>query len=78
MLRYFIMRVFTYPLHAKKIIWTKYIRVFCDGGNPIFRYLPRFRRAHYNPYWGMYGFAVYLFGREINFSLGEDKKGLYN
>jgi hypothetical protein len=73
-----VMRLWTYPLHCKTILWTRRIRIFCDGGCPNFRWMPRFRRQHYAAHWEMTGFAIYLWGREINFSFGVDRKGLYS
>jgi len=64
--------------YGRKIIWTKMVRIFCDSGRPVMRYVPRFRRMHYDKHWNMYGFAMYWFGREFNFSFGEDVKGLYH
>jgi hypothetical protein len=77
MIEKLIRNAFSHRLHGMKLFWRPAIRVFCDGGYPVFRWLPHFRRLHYAPYWGMCGFAVYLFGREINFSFGMDRNGLY-
>ena len=73
----FIEKHFTQKLFKKKILWTKYCRVFCDGGEPIFKWYPVFVPHFYHKYWKMWGFKVYLFGREINFSFREDVMGLY-
>ncbi len=67
----------TNKLQGKKLLWFKYLRIFCDGGYLKFRWFPKFRKASYDKHWGMFGFALYIFGREINFSFKEDKKGLY-
>lgn len=67
----------TAKLHGKKILWRKTIRICCDGGQPKWTWLPKWRQLYYDPYWGMYGFAIYLWGREINFIFGEDKNKLY-
>ena len=64
-------------LAGKRLVWTEYLRVFCDNGHPLFRILPRFRRMNYYEHWQIYGFAMYLWGREINFSFGRDVNGLY-
>ncbi len=72
-----IRNAFSHRLHGRKLLWKPAIRVFCDGGNPAFRWFPHFRRLHYASYWGMCGFAVHLFGREINLSFGKDRNGLY-
>jgi hypothetical protein len=77
-LREFIEKNYTHPLHAKKLVWTKRVRIFCDGGQPIWRWFPKFYRATYHPYWNLYGFVMYLFGREINFVFGEDINKLYD
>jgi hypothetical protein len=73
-----VMRFWTYPLHCKTIMWRRRIRIFCDGGSPKFKWIPRFRCQHYATHWGLFGFAIYLWGREINFSFGVDRKGLYS
>lgn len=77
-MRRLVMRLFTYPLHRKTIVWTRRIRIFCDGGCPKFRWMPRFRRQYYAAHWEMTGLAIYLWGREVNFSFGVDRKGLYS
>jgi len=64
-------------LKGKRLFWTRYIRIYTDGGYHKFRYFPRFRRLHYSIHWGMWGFCIYLFGREFNFSFGIDKNKLY-
>lgn len=64
-------------LKGKRLLWTSRIKIFCDGGEPIYRLTPRVRRQHYNPHWGLYGFAVYWLGREFNVCVGIDKRGLY-
>ena len=73
-----VMRFWTYPLHCKTIMWRRRIRILCDGGSPKFKWIPRFRRQHYATHWGLFGFAIYLWGREISFSFGVDRKGLYS
>jgi hypothetical protein len=73
-----VMCLWTYPLHCNEILWTRRIRIFCDGGCPKFRWIPRLRRQHYATHWGLSGFAIYLWGREVNFSLGVDRKGFYS
>lgn len=74
----FVRRLFTSKLQGKVLIWSKYVRIFCDGGRPFFRWIPRLRLQKYAKHWGLFGFAIYIFGREVNFSFGEDKKGLYS
>ena len=64
-------------LSGKRLWWSKRVRVFCDAGSPVFRWIPRYRRLGYAPYWGMSGFAGYWLGREFNFSFGQDRNGLY-
>jgi hypothetical protein len=68
---------FTYPLRAKKVLWTRYVKIFCDGGQPIWHWFPHFNWSYSAPFWGFKGFRMYLFGREVNFIFGEDKNGLY-
>jgi hypothetical protein len=68
---------FRYYFFRKRILWTSHVRIFCDGGNPIIRYFPKFRKECYAKYWNMKGFAVYWLGREFNFSFGKDINGLY-
>ena len=69
---------FTEKLCGKRLFWGARLRVFCDGGYPIFRLSPRFRTMGYSPHWGIRGFCLYLFGREITFSFGRDVRGLYD
>jgi hypothetical protein len=71
-------KFWTHPLFGKTLLWKNRVKIFCDAGGPIFRWYPRFRRLHYHKFWGLKGFAAYLWGREINFCFGEDQKGLYN
>lgn len=63
---------------GKKLIWTKYIRIYCDNGKPKFRLYPVFRKKNYDNYWKMIGFCFYLFGREFNISIGKDINNLYD
>jgi hypothetical protein len=70
-------RIF-HALSGKILFWSKYIRIFCDGGWPKFTWIPKFRRTYYDPHWGLKGFAFYWMGREFNFSFGKDKNGLYD
>ena len=56
---------------------SKLVRVSGGSSFPKFRWLPFVMRAHYNKYWGLYGFHFFWLGAEIYFSFGEDKKGLY-
>ena len=62
---------------GKRLIWTVYFRLFCDNGQPKFTYIPKFRILYYSVHWNMWGFAIYLFGREFNFSFGKDVNHLY-
>ena len=73
----FIKEHFAYPLYSKKIIWKKYVRIFCDGGQPIWRWVPKYHKEYYAPYWGLTGFCICIFGREIFVVFGEDKNHLY-
>lgn len=70
------MRIFE-KLRGKKLIWTKYVRVFCDGGNPKNLIWPRFHFGMYDPCWKMKGGVLTWLGRQFFFSFGEDKKGFY-
>lgn len=70
-------KLWTYPLRGKRLVTTRKLRIFCDGGDPRWRWLPKFHKSYYDPYWGMKGFAMYLWGREVNFSFGDDIHGLY-
>jgi hypothetical protein len=72
------MNIFAKQLKGKRLYWGKKVRIYCDGGYPIFRLFPRFHKIGYAPYWGIKGFWVNLWGRQIHFSFGEDKKGLYD
>lgn len=72
-----ILNNWTYKLFSKKLIWSKKIRIFCDGGSPRFTWYPLFRANHYASYWNMTGFVMVLWGREVFFSFGEDINGLY-
>lgn len=75
MIKEFILKRFTFPLKAKRIIWGKYLKIYCDGGEPIFRYYPIIHfRNYFSRYWGMYGCRIYFLGREFNFCFGADKK----
>jgi hypothetical protein len=78
MLRLLLEKYWKKPLHGKRLLWTKYVRVFCDGGSPKFRWLPKVNRMYYSPYWGLKGFRLYLFGREINFSFGVDVRNCHS
>ena len=69
--------MFAQKLKGKRLVWTRWVKIFCDGGYPIYQVVPRFRRQHYARHWGLFGFAVYWLGREINFCFGVDKHGLY-
>lgn len=63
--------------YCKTLLWTKKIRIYCDGGYPPITYYPKFRFHIYDKYWQMYGFVITFLGREFYFSFGEDVKGLY-
>lgn len=70
------MRIFNF-LANKRLIWTTYVRVFTDGGCPLINYIPRIHRVGYARYWGLRGFYINWLGRQVFFSFGEDRKGLY-
>lgn len=65
------------PLHGKRLLWKKRIRVYCDGGQPIFRWMPRPYRMGYAKHWGLRGFWTSWLGRQFFFSFGEDQNGCY-
>ena len=77
MIRAFLNKFFTSKLYGEVLDVGPHMRVFCDAGHPRFHYMPRFRRMHYAKFWQLRGFALYLWGREITFSFGQDIKGLY-
>jgi hypothetical protein len=64
-------------LKGKKILWTKYVRIFCDSGYKDVKYRPKIITGIYSNYWGIKGFIIDFLGREFWFSFGEDKHGLY-
>ena len=68
---------FTSRFARKRFVWTKYIKIYTDGGYPNFYWFPKLRRMYYNSYWEMVGFYIYWLGREVSFSFGEDKHKLY-
>jgi hypothetical protein len=68
---------FAHPLHGKKLAWRSRLRIYCDGGYPAFRWVPRFFRIGYDPAWGLRGFWVSWLGRQFHFSFGRDRNGLY-
>lgn len=63
--------------YCKTILWTPYVRIFCDGGQPRIYWFPRFRCLGYHSFWGMVGFSIHFWGRQFCFSFGLDKNGLY-
>jgi len=67
----------TYPLFKRVIIWNKYIRLFCDGGQPIWYWVPRFKLAYYSKYWGLKGITMHLWGRQLCLIIGRDRNNLY-
>lgn len=64
-------------LSGKRLVWTDYIKIFCDGGHVKYRIIPHVVRAGYDKYWKMYGFRIYWLGREFNFTFGKDINKLY-
>lgn len=64
--------------YAKKILWTTYVRIFCDGGRQIYRVIPEICRMSYAKHWKLWGFRLYWLGREFCFSFGKDVNGLYS
>ena len=59
-------------LRGKTLYWSKYVRIFCDGGYCSLRLLPRVHRMHYDPHWNMRGFWITFLGRQFFFSFGKD------
>ena len=64
-------------LANRKLIWGKYIRVYTDNRNPIFRKIPHFQCKQYSNHWKLYGFVITWLGRQFFFSFGEDVNGFY-
>lgn len=64
-------------LRGKHLLWTKLLRIYCDGGQPKYTLMPRYFRSSYSEYWWLYQAAFIWLGREFNFSFGIDRKGLY-
>lgn len=64
-------------LKSKRVIWTKTIRLYTDGGQPKFTLLPGIRKQGFHSHWGLCGFVIYWLGREFNFVFGKDINGLY-
>ena len=77
MLKQIILKYFTHKLYGKRILWSNYLRIFCDSGHPYFHYIPTFQKTHYAEFWNIYGFRIYWLGREFNFCFGLDKHNLY-
>ena len=73
----FIRYHFSWRLHGKHLIWTRYFRLYCDGGYPNFYWIPRYDKYGYDKYWGMRGFCLTWMGRQFFFSFGLDKRGFY-
>lgn len=71
------MKDFATIFFAKTIYWGKYVRIYCDGGNPVYKRIPKFSIEYYDKYWGMRGFHILWLGRQIFFSFGKDKNNLY-
>jgi hypothetical protein len=63
--------------YGKEILWTSYVRIFCDAGQPKTTYWPTFRRMHFAKFWNMKGFCLYWLGREFSFCFGKDINNLY-
>jgi hypothetical protein len=63
---------------GKRVFWSKWFRLYTDGGWPKVRAIPRFNRMHYDPHWGMCGFCVTWLGRQVFFSFGRDINKFYD
>lgn len=74
----FIKKYFTYRLHSKTLLWSTNIRIFCDGGCPVWTWIPKIHKNYYSSYWNMWGIVIQIFGRQVFFSFGKDINGLYN
>ena len=69
--------VLTRPLQGKVLIWSSRVRLFTDGGQPVFLWKPRLQPHRYHPHWGMRGWVMTWLGRQIFLTLGEDRNNLY-
>lgn len=67
----------SFQLKDRRLFWSKNVRVFTDGVNPSWTWIPRISRHAYADHWGMFGFMIQIFGRQVFFSFGEDRNGLY-
>ena len=69
---------FRFYFKGRIIYWSKYFRIYCDGGYPIVKYIPNFKKLSYHKHWNMFGFLIIWLGREFYFSFGEDINNLYD
>jgi hypothetical protein len=67
----------TRSLQGRVFVWTKTVRVFTDGGSPIFRWWPSVRIHAYAPYWGLRGWILTWLGRQMFLTVGNDRHNLY-
>lgn len=77
-MRDLIKRYFTCPLHGRRLVWCDWLRVYTDGGNPIWRWFPRCYVMGFDPHWALHGLAIYWLGREFNVVVGKDIHGLWS
>lgn len=79
MIKNLLFKKITYPLKGKKIYWSTYLKIYCDGGQPIFKYYPVFHLKNcINKFWKMYLCRIYFLGREFNFCFGKDINKMYD
>ena len=64
-------------LFCKRLYWGSYLKIYCDGGEPIFRWFPKFDKKYFASCWGLKGFNMYWLGREFSFVFSKDKHKLY-
>ena len=72
-----IKKYFAFRFHGRRIVWTKYFKIYYDGGSSIFEWFPRIRKQSFDPFWNLFGFAIYWFGREFNFVFGKDVNNFF-
>ncbi len=63
---------------GKRIIWTKYIKVYCDNGHPKYFIIPAIYREYFHRHWNLKGFRIVWLGREFHFVFGEVKNEFYD
>ena len=61
----------------KYILWSKYLKIYTDNGQPIFTWVPHFTIQNFAKYWGLKGFNVQWLGRIFYFVFDNDINGYY-